>query len=406
MRAVCLSLFFLVTACGGAAAPATPSSANAAVGPSGEWAVRWDRSSTGWTPKTFNGTLDVWRDEGAWRASLHFDESVAKYTFSSMTVDGDTVDIVFHAPATESGKAGDFEIRGALRDGRVAAEAQWGPIGWLPFKGYRTGDVPSAPKVDPTRIAGVVVNPDGTPAAGAEVVVVAGDRSDRARADSAGHFAVHSPATGEALLYAYVEGRSARQQRTFDDHASVTLKLVEPGTIEGSLAGPGASAGGSVWLTPGKVAAILPGIWGRQAPVSGGRFELDKVPAGDIEIQFAIKGESNVAGHALVHVDPGATATAVLDLKPATASVSGNVVSAKTHQALAIEAFLLLPDGSPEAWYPVPGGHFGFGDRSAGDRVLLLVAPGYVPRRVPVTLVEGKADDVGDVVLEPVSAAK
>ena len=59
-----------------------------------------------------------------------------------------------------------------------------------------------------------------------------------------------------------------------------------------------------------------------------------------------------------------------------------------------------MPDGSPEAWYPVPG-YFEFGGRTPGDRVVLLVAHGYKSRRMPVTLEANQKKDLGDIVLEP-----
>jgi len=55
-----------------------------------------------------------------------------------------------------------------------------------------------------------------------------------------------------------------------------------------------------------------------------------------------------------------------LDPKPASASVVGEILSAATNETPKYEAFLLMPDGSPEAWYPVNGGHFGFAGRSPG----------------------------------------
>jgi hypothetical protein len=386
VRARWLSFFLLVTACGGAqGSSATPASATAAADVSGEWAVRWNRGATGWKPAFFNGTLDVWQDDGAWRASLQFRESVSTLTFASMTVDGDKVLIVFRG-TNESKAESDLEIKGSMHDGKIEAEAHWDPVPWAQLGGYRTSKtVPTAKPVDTSGISGTVLNPDGTPAPGADVTVVAGDMRDHALADRTGHFTVHSPAAGDALLYAYAQGRSVRLQGAFDSTKSVTLNLAEPGTIEGTFAGAGSSAG--AWLAPAKIAAPLPGIWGLKATVTGDHFKFEHVPAGDVEVHLAVVGVPATAAHALVHVEPGATATVTLDPKEATASVNGTVLSAATHQEVGCEAFLLLLTG-----------------RTAGGRVLLLAARGFKPRRVPVTLEVGKGADVGEVLLEPASA--
>jgi len=110
------------------------------------------------------------------------------------------------------------------------------------------------------------------------------------------------------------------------------------------------------------------------------------------------------AAHALVHVEPGKTATLKVTPQPATASVSGSVRSAASHKQLKVEAFLLMPDGSPEAWYPNDG-WFMFSGRTAGDRVVLLVAPGFKPRRLPVTLEADRQTALGDILLDPTPRA-
>ena len=190
-------------------------------------------------------------------------------------------------------------------------------------------------------------------------------------------------------------------QGAFTPAKSVALNLVEPGTIEGAFEAPDASAGkASGWTTPGRIPAVLPGLWGREATITGDHFKFEGVPAGDVEIHLFIGDQSaGSAAHALVHVEPGRTVTVKLDPKPASASVDG-VIQTAAHETVKYEAFLLMPDGSPEAWYPVDGGRFGFGGRTPGNRVLLFVARGFKPRRVPVTLEANKATDVGTIELE------
>jgi hypothetical protein len=410
MRMGSLLLVFLI-ACAGASpgpqvAPAPTASTKGAIDPSGEWEIRWDRSSAGWQPAIFNGTLDILRGKDHWDAVLHFRESGVKPVFSSMKVDGDRVDIFFHAPARESG-AGEteIEIAGWIRDGRLLGEMRWADtIQWTPCDGRRTGEAIADTPPDPApAISGVILSTDGSLAAAVVVAVVAGDLRSDARTDDSGRFTVNAPAAGDALLYAYKDGKSARLQGSFAPTKTVTLKLVDPGTIEGTFSGPSTSATVSGWLGPGKVAAVLPGIWGRMATIRGDHFKFDGVPAGELEVHLVVGESPASAAHALVHVDPGKTATVSLDPKPATASVTGTARSATMHQALSIEAFLLMPDGSPEAWFPVSGGHFSFGGRTPGDRVLLVVSRGFKPRRMPVTLAADRDSDLGDILLEPIS---
>jgi hypothetical protein len=406
-----LSLFSILAAaaCGStqnAAAPCTFGASPASkspVDPTGEWEIRWDRGFSGWQPAIFNGTLEIRRDKGALAASLKFNESVARPEFSSMSVDGEKVDIVFHTPAKSGGGEMELRITGWIHDGRLVGEARWGDsVPWTPCGGRRMGD---ALKPDPALIInGVVLNPDGTPASEADVVVVAGDMRGDEQTNTAGHFAVTAPAAGEALLYAYKNGRSARLQGAFSPTKSVTLSLVEPGAIEGTFSSASASTKVFAWLGPGKIPAVLPGIWGVQPTIDGNHFKFESVPAGDLEVHLAVGEGPGLTAHALVHVDPSKTATVSLDPKPATASVAGTARNPTSHEALRSEAFLLMPDGSPEAWYPIAG-YFEFGSRTPGDRVVLLVAHGYKPRRMPVTLEANQKKDLGDIVLEPATGS-
>lgn len=159
------------------------------------------------------------------------------------------------------------------------------------------------------------------------------------------------------------------------------------------------------WTAPGRVSAVLPGLWGREAIITGDHFVFEDVPAGDVEIHLAVADTPAFAAHALVHVEPGRTSTMQLDLQPATSSVVGTVESATTHQPTGVQAFLLMPDGSPEAWYPVAGGYFGFVGRTPGHRVLLLIARGFKPWRLPVMLEANRELNVGEVALQAVASS-
>jgi hypothetical protein len=250
-------------------------------------------------------------------------------------------------------------------------------------------------------IRGRVFDTNGQPASGASVAVVVGYIKSEAHADGSGDFSLGVYSLGPAFFWAHKDGKSARLEGQLDPAKPVTLSLVPPGTIAGTFAA--ASGAGKVmgYTTPGRVSAVLRGLWGKEAVVTGNHFQFDAVPAGDVAIHLATEGPPTSSAHALVHVEPGQTTTVDVELRPSTSSVEGTVEDGATHQPASYEVFLLMPDGSPEAWYPVTGGEFGFVGRTAGDRVLLLVARGFKPRRLPVTLEANHETDLGDILLEP-----
>jgi hypothetical protein len=252
--------------------------------------------------------------------------------------------------------------------------------------------------VPPITVTGTVVDTNGSAATGAVVAVIAGDVQTDGQTDGAGRFSIDLPSGGDGFFYANKNGRSARLQAAIDPSKLVTLALVEPESIEGTVLTDGTPDKVVGYVGPGRVSAVLPGLWGLTATVTGTHFRFDAVPAGDVELSVAV--DSKAAAHALVHVEPGKTATMQLTPQPATAWVSGAAESSRTHLPVKVEAFLLMPDGSPEAWYPTDG-YFAFGGRTAGDRVILLVAHGYEPRRLPVTLEADRKTTLGAILLEP-----
>ncbi len=276
----------------------------------------------------------------------------------------------------------------------------------LPTKEPALAPAPDEDEGDPSlAISGVVIDTNGAPAPNANVSVVAGDVTSDARTDRAGGFTVHAFVAGEALLYAYKKGKSARIRGTFSPDRCVTLNLVEPGKIEGTFDAPDASGEFFSWGTPGGVPYILPGFWNLSADLVGSHFTFESVPAGDVEVHVGWAESKSVARmvHALVHVEPGRTATLTLpSTSPANASVAGKVLSSVTHKAPALGAVsLLLPNDSAEATSTTDGADFAFTLRSPGNRVLLFVAEGYKPRRVPVLLEPNKETDLGKILLEP-----
>ncbi len=253
------------------------------------------------------------------------------------------------------------------------------------------------------RVSGVVLRPDGQPASGAKVVVVANDSmSEPVYTDEHGAFSLDSWPIGDTLVHASDHGRSARVSSSARPEAGLSLTLVEPGTIQGEVRLPKRAHADDLqgYIGPAGVSALLPGVWwGPKPKFKGNRFTIENVPAGDVQV-FVGSEKLKLAGQSKVRVEPGRVSTVSIDVQRAESRVHGLVLSATTHKAIPrYQAFLLLPDGSPEAWY-LPGPEFSFVARTAGDRVLLFTAPGYKSKRVSVHLEDGQSSDIGQVLLE------
>ncbi len=137
---------------------------------------------------------------------------------------------------------------------------------------------------------GAIATADGRPAPGAFIDVWAlspGGMSQQERADADGNWAVYSLPTGDYLVTATVEGAGQVQRRISVPAHGVALGLSGTGTVIGTTTGVdegmvalmfGACSTGDVDV-PSMTAAAT-----RLAPVHGGRFRIDGVPACQLEI--------------------------------------------------------------------------------------------------------------------------
>jgi CubicO group peptidase (beta-lactamase class C family) len=135
------------TSCGQTAHRATTSpQAASAVDAAGDWLVHWDRTTSGWKPPIFNGTLHLERSNGEWSGQLHFQESVATFSLESLRVDADRILISFRVAGMEDRA----EVRVRTEGGRLVGDMRWSAVPWTPFGGERAA-TPSqtASEVDP-----------------------------------------------------------------------------------------------------------------------------------------------------------------------------------------------------------------------------------------------------------------
>ena len=126
----------------------TPASAS---DPRGAWYVMWDRSSTGWKPPSFNGTMVLADDSVA----LTFRESSAAFTLDRVAVDGSNFEVDAKIPprdppagASDETKhlyaiSSDVQIRGFADHDQLLGYMRWTAsdpsrsIDWVPFTGKR-----------------------------------------------------------------------------------------------------------------------------------------------------------------------------------------------------------------------------------------------------------------------------
>lgn len=249
-------------------------------------------------------------------------------------------------------------------------------------------------------ISGVVIGPDGRPAAEAQVFVVRdGVYSPPVATDAEGRFVVDRAAPEDSRLFAYKEGAAAWLDGNPAPGSRVTLRMSAPGWIEGELKSGGAPIDQQafLWMGYSGVATMLPG---GSAMFSGGHFRL-RVPAGDHWIHVASRQAPALGGHARVHVESGQTTAVAIPMESARASVQGHVTSDATGRPLTnYRVTLTMPDNTHEASYPPHRSTFKFSGRTEGDRELLFTANGYRSKRVAVHIEQDKALDLGNVVLE------
>jgi CubicO group peptidase (beta-lactamase class C family) len=122
--------------CGAAVATArTPPSL--ASDPAGAWEIRWDRTSSGWSPAIFDGALTVDRDGPEWRARLAFKQTSVAFAFESLSAEGDHFEVTFHSERTRKEGSEPLRISACVHGNALVGEIEWGPLRWTPFEGRR-----------------------------------------------------------------------------------------------------------------------------------------------------------------------------------------------------------------------------------------------------------------------------
>jgi hypothetical protein len=166
---------------------------------------------------------------------------------------------------------------------------------------------------DPPVARGVVVAADGTPVAGADVVLADFDTATTTT-DSAGRWSAYGIPPGRYGLVAMTSsGRFAAREVTVPA-TDVRLRLAEPAAVTGRVAGVDAGWLSVVGLECQRVAGLLTRRLRWDVPIIDGRYRVDGMPTCVAELTF-YRGVTydEAAG---LHLAAGATTTVDVALVP------------------------------------------------------------------------------------------
>jgi hypothetical protein len=261
-------------------------------------------------------------------------------------------------------------------------------------------------------LRGVVLEPDGTPSAGA-FVMVSGEGGPGARrprwmspVDEQGRFSATFPAQEIAGLSslsvsARNGGRAGEVQGVKAGEREIVVKLRPSASARGRVvrANGGAPVKGFTLtlLSQGRGSFMM---GDRTWEFPGDRFELGDVPAAPVRVM--IRTVDGAGGEVSVSPTAGAVAEVEIAVK-GLAGVRGRVVDATTKEPLP-EVLAMIEGERPAELDPrtAADGRFSLEGVAPGERTLIIVGgPARGLERRTVTLVEGQVLDLGDVALSP-----
>jgi Carboxypeptidase regulatory-like domain/PDZ domain len=247
--------------------------------------------------------------------------------------------------------------------------------------------------------SGTVMEPSGSPSAGATVLLLSAQRQPlgMSMTDGDGKFTVSqfrgaAPATVRAR-------NGGRIGEVAAGDGDVIVALQSAATLHGTIASGGTPPPSfTVSVTPVDTSSV-PWGGGGAGPLefAGDHFELYDQPGVDVTV--AVKTADGRSGTQTVPLRPGQEATATIALQDS-AAIAGRVLRTDGQQP--VSGALLLLDGSarPGSGSMTGGdGRFRLAGLAAGPHSLAVRAGQFAAPPQSVTLSPGQALDVGDVVL-------
>lgn len=254
--------------------------------------------------------------------------------------------------------------------------------------------LPDPPAHEGTGFSGVVTEPDGSPSPGAVVRGIALNQERNfvfgATADELGRFTVERPRTDLPDTFDVNASSGGRlgTAHVAPGQAEVAIALQAAATLRGKLVGSPAPETFRLQL-------LAPPYTNQSLQFAGDRFEVLDAPAANVHLE--VRTSDGRSGKATAMLQPGAAQDVEIVLQEG-ASVSGRVVDGAQQPIADVVLRLDLEHETTTA-----DGRFKLSS-AAGDRTLRVAVQNYKPLQRALSLQPGQALELGDLVLERLTA--
>jgi hypothetical protein len=259
------------------------------------------------------------------------------------------------------------------------------------------------PEAKAPTVSGVVLEPSGLPAGGAQVLVSFSQMRARSYsgANEEGRFEAFPPPGAEdssCTVTAAKGGRVGQVSNIAAGSSDVTIQLSPSASIEGRVLGPSSGLRGGFSLKIGRSSMLeVTTSWESTLEFAGDAFFVDDVPGGAVKLE--VRTADGQCGTAEVTVAPGEKAHVEIPVSPS-ASIAGRVIDAVTGQPVS-DARVFIESSVPWSGSEINvDGTFRIRDLTAGSYTLRAFAPGRNSVQRTVTLATAENVDLGNLELQ------